>query len=100
MAIDVEWQDENGETELRYVGPPIDSRLRDAAPENSCCLRFLDPYGDATFNSYQVEMLERELELVAGANAKKEVVQQARELLKFVREVQDRVHMYLKFIGD
>src|SRR3954449_7993924 len=100
MAIDVEWQNERGVRLLRYSGAPLDSRLAEAAPESSCCLRFLDPYGDATFNAAQVRVLERELEVVATTGTEPEVVKQARELLKFVREIQDRTHIYLRFIGD
>ena len=78
MAIDVEWQGENGEPILRYVGPPIDGRLGEAAPENSRCLRFLDAYGDTTFNSHQVPVLERELEWVIGANVKRRLCSRRR----------------------
>ena len=100
MAIDVEWRDENGVTLCRYVGPPIDCRLTEAAPQDSCCLRFLDPYGDCTFNAQQVDVLERELEVVGRTNIEHEVVEQARELLEFVRGMPDRLGLYLKFIGD
>jgi hypothetical protein len=51
MAIDVEWQDERGERVARYDGPPIDGRLPEHAPPESSCLRFIDPYGDTTFNA-------------------------------------------------
>ncbi|HEV2296778.1 MAG TPA: hypothetical protein VGR35_23250 [Tepidisphaeraceae bacterium] len=97
MAIDVEWQDERGKRLSRYDGPPIDSRLPDSASPDSVCLRFIDPYGDTTFNQAQVAELEKELATVDGAG---DVAQQAKSLLSFVKQVHDRTHRYLKFIGD
>ena len=97
MAIDVEWQDENGEQLSRYDGPLIDGRLPERAPAGSLCLRFVDPYGDTTFNAAQVAVLEEELALVADND---EVGEQAKSLLAFVKRHPDRVHRYLKFIGD
>jgi hypothetical protein len=97
MAIDVEWQDERGEQIARYDGPAIDGRLPERAPSTSACLRFIDPYGDTTFNDAQVAVLEQELAAIDGSD---DVAGQARSLLSFVRRVQDRTHRYLKFIGD
>jgi len=97
MAIEVEWQDENGERLSRYDGPLIDGRLPERAPAVSSCLRFIDPYGDTTFNAAQVAALEEELALVAGND---EVGEQAKSLLAFVKRYPDRLHRYLKFIGD
>ena len=97
MAIDVEWQDERGKQIARYNGPPVDGRLPECAPSSSVCLRFINPYGDTTFNEAQVAVLEQEL---AAIDAPDEIAGQARSLLAFVREVQDRMHRYLKFIGD
>jgi hypothetical protein len=97
MAIDVEWQDERGERLARYEGPPIDGRLSEHAPKDSACLRFIDPYGDTTFNHAQVAILEQEL---GSLVARTDLAEQARSLLAFVRQVKDRTHRYLKFIGD
>src|SRR5689334_2199290 len=98
MAIDVEWQDENGNAIARYDGPLIDGRLAERAEAGSVCLRFVDPYGDATFNAAQVAVLEEELGIVA--TGPDEVAAQARALLEFVKAFPDRLHRYLKFIGD
>ncbi len=98
MAIDVDWQDENGATLARYNGPQICMSLVGAAPIGARCLCFIDPYGDTTFNSAQVSVLETELASVATADGV--ASDQARGLLQFVHSRQDRPHMYLKFIGD
>jgi hypothetical protein len=97
MAIDVEWQDENGNALSRYDGPLIDGRLSERARAGSCCLRFIDPYGDTTFNAEQVAVLEEELASLASDG---EVAEQARSLLSFLRRFRDCTHRYLKFIGD
>jgi hypothetical protein len=98
MAIDVEWQDEQGRRLARYDGPPLDERLPGHAPEGSACLRFIDPYGDTTFNAAQVAVLEEELRSVCDSTG--EAAGQARSLLQFVTQFKDRLHCYLKFIGD
>jgi hypothetical protein len=98
MAIDVEWQDENGRQLAVYTGPPLDERLSGQAPEGSACLRFIDPYGDTTFNDAQVAALEEELKSVCETTG--EAAAQARSLLEFVAQFRDRLHRYLKFIGD
>src|SRR4051812_8468917 len=97
MAIDVEWQDENGETLSRYDGPIIDGLLPEHAPAGSCCLRFIDPYGDTTFNGLQVAVLEEELASLVNDG---QFAERARSLLAFIRLFPDRTHRYLKFIGD
>jgi hypothetical protein len=99
MPIDVEWQDEQGNWLARYDGPAIDRRLAGAATEPSGCLRFIDPYGDTTFNAAQVAVLEHELaSLLASIDGATR--EQAAALLSFVRRLDDRTHRYLKFIGD
>ena|SRR5215217_214482 len=97
MAIDVEWQDENGKTLSRFNRPLTDGRLSERACAGSCCLRFIDPYGDTTFNAAQVAVLEEEL---ASLVNDEEAAEQAQSLLNFLRGFQERTHRYLKFIGD
>ena len=98
MAIDVVWQDEGGKELARYNGPSIDSSLPAAAGDASPCLRFVDPYGDTTFNAAQVDVLANELQAVAKADGP--ACDQARSLLVFIECIPDRLHRYLKFIGD
>ena len=65
----------------------------------SPCLRFIDPYGDAVFNKFQMAPLLEELEEV-----RKRAPQQAQEVLEQVtalaRRCRDEVHLYLRFLGD
>jgi hypothetical protein len=101
MAINIEWQFEDGSPRQRYTGPDI-GRLQACDVSDSCCLRFLDPYGDLTLNAAQTIVLESELKRVIALSADLVVREQAAALLQFVGEldVEDRTHHYLKFIGD
>ena len=99
MAIDVEWQNELGETLARYDGPDLEASFVEAAPSSSVCLRFIDPWGDTTFNQQQLKSLISELEAVASGSAKSHRLV-ASALLRFVAQARDQVHTYVKFIGD
>jgi len=99
MPIDVEWQNERGQCSVRYAGPLVDGRLPGRASPDSQCLRFIDEYGNTTFNTLQMPVLEQELSEVAG-RGDDEITQQARCLLEFIRSQKDRIHHYPKFIGD
>jgi hypothetical protein len=62
------------------------------------CLRFIDWYGDTTFNSLQIRTFLIELERItqnAETNDEKELLNQIKNLAKRVS-----THTYLKFIGD
>ena len=98
--IAVEWQNERGGCEATYTGPPIGRRFCELAPLNSVCLRFIDPYGDPTFNAAQIDVLEYELAELIRTVKNANVVEQAKGLLDFIGRVRSRMHMYLKFIGD
>jgi hypothetical protein len=98
--INVEWQNERGECTERYAGPPIGCRRFSELAPYSACLRFIDPIGDTTFNAAQVEVLEAELRELARTAKNHDVVQQANSLLDFLGRAGNRLHMYVKFIGD
>jgi len=97
--VDVEWQGEDGETLARYEGPLITLALLEQADPSSVCLRFIDPWGDTTFNQQQLPILVQELDalrskLPDGQRAAGDA------LLAFLRRGLDQVHTYIKFIGD
>lgn len=98
MAIGVQWQDEDGQVLSRYEGPLLGSWLQDGADECSACLRFIDPYGDTTFNQFQIPVLLTELESLLAR--KPDFGAQLGELIRFVSAARDQVHTYVKFIGD
>ena len=61
-------------------------------------LKYLDPYGDTTFNSLMFEDLKKDFaELQELSPADKE---QSQEILDLVKECEEDIHLYLKFYGD
>jgi hypothetical protein len=69
MGIDARIETERGEP-LSELGDPhnrMNWLLRLAALDSTICLRFIDPYGNTTFNSLQIPVLQAELsELSSG----------------------------------
>jgi hypothetical protein len=100
MAIDVEWQDESGQVLARYEGPPLGITLYELAGQGSTCLRFIDPYGDTTFNQSQVEVLIEELRNIRQQSKDRELNDLLDALLGFVAQAHGQIHTYVKFIGD
>ena len=96
MAVDVEWQDENGRALSAYSGPPLTWKVLKRAPAGWTCVSFIDPVGDTTFNQRQIDVLVGELEEWANSDNDPAL----RHLLNFVSHGRGRVHTYLKFIGD
>jgi hypothetical protein len=99
LPIDVEWQGEDGETLARYEGPVITLNLVERADPGSVCMRFIDPWGNTTFNQQQLPVLMQELEALESRtrDGQRDVIQ---ALLAFLRPTRDQVHTYVKFVGD
>ena len=94
--ITIEWQDEDGTTLSTYDGPPLTSEILENVPSESVCLRFIDPFGDTTFNQLQIDVLVEELSVWADSNPAPVI----RHLLQFAVLTHGAVHTYLRFIGD
>ncbi|MDP9123737.1 MAG: hypothetical protein M3N82_03935 [Pseudomonadota bacterium] len=99
MSIDVEIQDEDGNTISRYDGPALGLPFTRLAPTDSACLRFIDPWGDVTFNQAQIEVLKGELQVAAKRTEDSKRLLELHALSLFVEGARG-VHVYLKFIGD
>jgi len=95
----VELQDERGRTLARYDGPAVTRALVERADPASVCVRFIDPYGNTTFNQLQLPILVRELEALESRTRDGQA-QVVRALLAFLHQASDRVHAYVTFIGD
>jgi hypothetical protein len=98
MAIDVEIQDEQGLTIAQYNGPPLGNEFMKLAPPGSACFRFIDRWGDTTFNQQQIGVLRRELQDVAEGCTEPRSAE-LRALCSFLDGAVG-VHQYVKFIGD
>src|SRR5262245_18555137 len=96
--INVEWQDERGEVLGRYSGFVMADTVS-RAQSSSTCVRFIDPYGDTTFNQSQLPVLIEEFQALAS-HVDDSDRKSIGDLLVFVRSAVGHVHTYIKFIGD
>jgi len=102
MSLNIELQTEKG----KRIDNAIDIHnflihLADKAQiENSCCLRFVDPYGNTIFNRIQLIQFVKEINAllhVAENPEQKEVLFHIKSLAE---RGQQEPHLYIKIIGD
>ena len=101
MNLTVILEDEDG----KAIKPEIDSSvfckyLPDYIESGSSCLRFIDPYGDTTFNRLQVPTLLKELTELEKEILPEECKLFINELKRLCQECLSEVHTYIKFYGD
>jgi len=101
-GLDLLWQDERGQILARcsarfnvwdYIENP-------GEVSRSCCLRFIDEYGDTTFNQSQISVLIGELEELFPKSKSEKASQSLQTLIAFARQAEGEIHTYLTFIGD
>ena len=101
MGIDLQWISERGEVRERVLDPRnLMSEIVAGAKEESVCLRFIDPYGDAVFNQLQIPVLIEEIRSVAVDVLSREAVEHRDEVVALAAKAKGQVHTYLKFFGD
>jgi hypothetical protein len=107
MGLNIELQNERGECFSEVVTDPNDLLHRMLPPpddESFCVLRFIDWYGDTTFNRFQCEVFLVEWDRLSPLGDSPAVREESVKLLKSIRELAERAlkepHQYLKFIGD
>ena len=102
MGIDARIESETGELIEELLDPNnrAETLLPDFNDETSSCLRFIDPYGDTTFNQGQLPVFIRELTLAVSNTGDPEVKAYGRKLLTLAEKANGHVHTYLKFYGD
>ena len=100
MAINVEWRDEGGAVLGRLERAVYDWRVaHQISPEDSHCLQYIDPVGDAYFNQQQRPRLIRELERALAKLEHSPLRRDAEAVLAFVRQCEG-THTYIVFVGD
>ncbi len=102
MGIDLHWEDEKG-----YSSAHVDdsqnlfARLLARLPlGGTICLRFIDHYGNTTFNQLPIPFLISELENVLKSVTDSDTRAQGVEMLALARKSVGEIHTYLKFYGD
>ncbi len=98
--MSVEIQDERGLREAEAWWHPRSSELLADEHPGTCCLRFIDPYGDTTFNRSQLPVLLEELGYLRDRLTEPESIELLNDLLRFLQSAVNQVHTCVKFIGD
>ena len=104
MGIDVRTETENGEKIAEWGDPQ--NRTKALFPSFSdssfYCLRFVDRFGDAIFNQAQIPFLaraseiRRQLERIEDRATRNH----AEAILRLVKSVKGKAHVFVRFIGD
>jgi hypothetical protein len=104
MGIDLRVETENGDLLSELLDPRSLMRqiLHTTTPSfsESVCLRFIDEYGDTTFNQLQLPILLRELRLAVAHCKNLDARAHGEKLASIVKAVNGKVHTYVKFVGD
>lgn len=101
MGIDVRLETESGdeiETLLDF-DDSLQKILLECDPAASVTLRFIDPYGNTSFNRLQMPALIVEIEHTRGHLKDERAEKFAGEVLRLALRCQDEVNTYLKFYG-
>ena len=100
--IDVRLEDENGE-ERAVVLSPSRSQFASLIPEATVsdypCLRYIDPYGDTTFNQLQIPQLLADLERTLPRCTTPETREHVQAIIALAKKATE-VHTHIKFYGD
>jgi len=102
MGIDVRIESEHGREKAVVLDPCnlVQRFLPHFQDTSYACLRFVDPYGDTTFNQLQMPQVVRELEKTLGSIDDDAVRRHCESVLALARQANGQVHTYLKFYGD
>jgi hypothetical protein len=95
MSIGLRWEDEDG-NELASVVSLIPPSIGPDYP----CLRYVDHYGDTTFNQLQIPQLADDLSQVLLRCEDDATREHVETMLALVRKAVGQTHTYIKFYGD
>ena len=102
MSLNIELQTETG----KRLDNAIDVHnflilLADKAQiENSCCLRFVDPYGNTIFNRIQLYQFVKEIDELINITENPEQKEVLARVKSLAERGQKEPHLYIKIIGD
>lgn len=100
MQFTAEIIDEHGVRQGEPWRHTRSGELLGQATAGTCCLRILDPRGDAVFNQQQLPVLLNELAAVYASLPDGELVAVGETLDAFLRQALNRPHMSVRFLGD
>ena len=100
MPISVQIEGEDGSRDGEPWWHARSTELLVGDHPGSCCLRFIDPYGNTVFNQSQLPVLLAELEGLRAGLVEPDLMSVLDELLRFIGRAIDQVHNYVRFVGD
>ena len=102
MGVDVRWENENGRAIEEVLDPQmcISHLVLKTDLAHTTCLRFIDTYGDTTFNQLQIAILIEELESVLESALDERIIDHLRRVIGLAQKSRGEIHTYLKFYGD
>ena len=100
MPLSVQLQGEHQELIGEPWWHPRSTELLVDDHPGTCCLRFIDPYGDATFNQIRIPVLIAEIKALVDRSVDEDVRSTLQDLLAYVSSACDRPHVYVRFLGD
>ncbi len=98
MGWTIKIEDENGNVIKAMDREFILSDSNILYEESFRLLKYIDPYGDTTFNAFMFEDLIQDLTQLA--NLSKSDYDQIIQVIEYAKECQNDIHTYLKFYGD
>lgn len=104
MGIDAVWITEDGERKREVFDPA--QRVTHLATDRwhkldqTKCLQFIDPWGDAVFNQGQLPCLLQELRAELQEVGEPSVRVHLEKVILLIECAVDQTHTYVKFIGD
>ncbi len=102
MGLKILLETEQGEELERILDPKNEliSLLWQSDIAGTCCLRFIDPYGNTIFNRQQMETFIAELEAVDNSVAREDQKALLHRVGDLARRCAKEVHVYMIFRGD
>jgi hypothetical protein len=94
MGVDLKWENEDGRTIEEVLDPQmcISHLVLQTDLTRTACLRFIDPYGDTTFNQLQIPILIEELESVFESALDEQVRDHLRRVIGLAQKSRGEIH--------
>lgn len=100
MPISVQIEGEDGSRDGEPWWHVRSTELLVGDHPDTCCLRFIDPYGDTVFNQSQLPVLLDELQALRACLVDPDLTSVLDELSRFVTPAVGQIHTYVRFLGD
>jgi hypothetical protein len=102
MGLTIVLEGERGQ-KFDEVGDPYQillTLLKASDTTKTCCLRFIDPYGDTIFNYLQMGQFLEELADLRSMVTSAEQQELLTKIESIAQQCKDGAHLYVKIYGD